>query len=94
MSPEAVVTGRNTHTGEKVVEHGEKGSLELERSSEPAVNRGDRSEGKGDEGNPLSLRVQGFPSNRGKLLLGVENVVDIVIGNINVYWGVLITETG
>ena len=94
MGPEAVVTGSNTHTGEKVVEHGEEGSLELERSSAPAVNRGDRSEGEGDEGNPLSLRVQVFPSNRGKLLLVGENLLDIVVGNVNVYWGVLITETG
>ena len=94
MGPEAVVTGGNTHSGEKVVEHGEEGSLEQERSSEPAINGGERSEGEGDEGNPLSVLVQGFPSNRGKLLLAGDNVVNIIIGNVNVYWGVLITETG
>jgi hypothetical protein len=93
MGPQAVVTGSDTETGDKVVEYGEEGGLELERSSEPAVDRGDRSEGEGDDGDPLSVLVQSFPSNRGKLLLGGENVVDIVIGNVNVYWDVLITET-
>ena len=99
VGPEAVVTCSYTHTGEKGVGNGEKGSLELERSSEPAINGCDRSEGEGDGGNPLSLLVQGFPGNRGKLLLVGENVVDIVIGYVNVnvfnvYWDVLITETG
>jgi hypothetical protein len=93
MGPQAVVTGSDTETGYKVVEYGEEGGLELERSSEAAVDRGDRSEGEGDEGDPLSVLVQSFPGNRGKLLLGVDNVADIVIGNVNVYWDVLITET-
>ena len=94
MGPEAVVTRSNTDTGEKVVENGEEGSLELERSGEPAVNGGERSKGEGNDGNPLSLLDKVFPSNRGKLLLGVDNVVDVVIGNVNVYWDVLITDVG
>lgn len=93
MGPQAVVTGSNTDTSEKVVENGENGSLELERSSEPAVDRGDRSEGEGNDRDPLSLLVQGFPSNRGELLLVGENVVDVVIRNVNIYWDVLIMET-
>lgn len=32
------------------------------------------------------------PSDRGKRLLGVEYVVDIVIRDVNVYWDVLVAE--
>jgi len=93
MGPQAVVTGSNTDTGEKVVEEGEEGSLELERSGEAAVDRGHRSEGEGNEGDPLRVLPHGFPSNRGKLLLGGEDVLDIVIGNVNIYWVIRIMET-
>jgi len=92
MRPQAVVTRSNTQTSEKVVGDREEGGLELEGSSEPAIDRGDRSEGEGEDGDPLNVLVQGLPSNRGKLLLGGENVLDVVIGDVNVYWDVLVTE--
>lgn len=48
-----MVTGSNTDTSEEIVEHREEGSLELKRSGKPAIDRGHRSEGEGDDGDDL-----------------------------------------
>ena len=87
-----MVASGNTEAGKHVVENRKEGSLELERGGEPDVDRGDGSESKGNGGDQLDLGVEVAPSKRGKLFLGGEDVVDIIIGNVDVYWDVLVGE--
>jgi len=84
VSPETMITSSDAETGEIVVEGREQESLPSKRSEDSAHDadkRGNREDGKTE---PADVFIPIVPGNRGKRLLGLQGVGNIVVGDVKV----------
>jgi len=88
VSPQSVVAGSDTQSGDVVVDNRPNDRVAVVRCRQHSVNRDRGGYGDGQERDPLDVVDQVFPSDWWEVLLLGDRRRDIVVGNVNVGRGI------